>query len=202
MAQEQEAEEQRLLGLAKTGDIDAFNRLVAAHQDVVYGFAYRMLGRRADAEDATQEAFISAWKHVRMMRGNAFRAWIIRITRNKCYDIIRRGARRPTVSVDDEDANLAESLVSEEPSPEDRALSSEMREAIQRCINGLSPDHRTIVVLIDVMHYSYEQAAETVGIKIGSVKSRLNRARHRLRDCLRGVPGLLPSNMVGTEGAE
>lgn len=197
-----EEEEQRLVGLAKSGDIDAFNRLVAAHQDVVFGFTYRMLGRRADAEDATQEAFIAAWKHVRMMRGNAFRAWIIRIARNKCYDIIRRGARRPTVSVDDEDANLTETLVSEEPSPEDRALTSEMREAIQRCIGGLSADHRTVVVLVDVMHYTYEQTAETVGVKVGSVKSRLNRARRRLRECLRGLPGLLPSSMAGADGAE
>ena len=194
-----DSDEATLVALAKGGDVDAFNRLVLAHQDSVYGFAYRMLGNGADADDATQDAFVSAFEHIASLRGTAFRAWVMRIARNKCYDILRRGNRRREVSTDQDDSQLAETLPSGEASASEQAMSSEMRAAIERCIGRLGDDQRAVVVLVDVMHYSYEQVAETVGTSIGTVKSRLSRGRRRVRDCLRSVPGLLPASLMGDE---
>ena len=194
-----DSDEATLVALAKGGDVDAFNRLVLTHQDSVYGFAYRMLGNGADADDATQDAFVSAFEHIASLRGTAFRAWVMRIARNKCYDILRRGKRRREVSTDQEDSQLAETLPSGEASASEQAMSSEMRAAIERCIGRLGDDQRAVVVLVDVMHYSYEQVAETVGTSIGTVKSRLSRGRRRVRDCLRSVPGLLPASLMGDE---
>ena len=193
-------DEATLVALAKGGDVDAFNRLVLAHQDSVYGFAYRMLGNGADADDATQEAFVAAFEHIASLRGTAFRAWVMRIARNKCYDILRRGARRREVSTDDDESQFAETLPSGDASPSDQVLSKEMRDAIQHCIGSLGDDQRAVVVLVDVMRYSYDQAAETVGTSIGTVKSRLSRGRRRVRDCLRSVPGLLPDSFVEDDG--
>lgn len=195
-----ESDEATLVAMAKGGDIDAFNRLVLAHQDSVYGFAFRMLGNGADADDATQDAFISAYEHIASLRGTVFRAWVMRIARNKCYDIMRRGARRRELSTDNDDSQLAETLRSSEASPAEQAMSAEMREAIQRCIGRLGEDQRAVVVLVDVMHHSYEEVAESVGTSIGTVKSRLSRGRRRVRDCLRSVPGLLPTSLMGDGG--
>ena len=192
-----ELSESVLLAMAKDGDVDAFNRLVLTHQDSVYGFSYRMLGNSADADDATQETFISAWQHIGALRGTAFKSWVMRIARNKCYDVMRKGARRREVTVDDDESHLADTLPSGDASPSDQVLSAEMREAIQRCVRRLGQDQRAVVVLVDVMHYSYDQAADAVGASIGTVKSRLNRGRGRVRDCLRGVPGLLPRLLAG-----
>lgn len=195
-----ESDEATLVAMAKGGDIDAFNRLVLAHQDSVYGFAFRMLGNGADADDATQDAFISAYEHIASLRGTAFRAWVMRIARNKCYDVMRRGARRRELSTDNDDSQLAETLRSSEASPAEQAMSAEMREAIQRCIGRLGEDQRAVVVLVDLMHHSYEEVAESVGTSIGTVKSRLSRGRRRVRDCLRSVPGLLPTSLMGDGG--
>ena len=192
-----DSEDAKLVALAKGGDVDAFNRLVLAHQDAVYGFAFRMLGNGTDADDATQDAFVSAFEHIASLRGTAFRAWLMRITRNKCYDILRRGARRRELSTDDDDSQFAETVPSGEASPADHAISNEMRNAIQRCIGRLGEDQRAVVVLVDVMHYSYEEVAASVGTNIGTVKSRLSRGRRRVRDCLRSIPGLLPDRLMG-----
>ena len=104
------------------------------------------------------------------------------------------------MSTDDDESQLAETLPSNEASPSEQVMSLEMRDAIQHCIGGLGDDQRAVVVLVDVMHYSYEQVAETVGTNIGTVKSRLSRGRRRVRDCLRSVPGLLPASLMGDEG--
>ena len=193
-------DEATLVALAKGGDVDAFNRLVLAHQDSVYGFAYRMLGNGADADDATQEAFVAAFEHIASLRGTAFRAWVMRIARNKCYDILRRSARRREVSTDDDESQFAETLPSGDASPSDQVLSKEMLDAIQHCIGRLGDDQRAVVVLVDVMRYSYDLAAETVGASVGTVKSRLSRGRRRVRDCLRNSPGLLPDSFVEDDG--
>lgn len=189
--------EQLILAMARGGDVDAFNRLVAIHQDAVYGFSMSLTRQHAVADDVTQETFISAFRSISKMRGANVRGWLLRIARNKAYDHFRRQTRRRESSVDAEDAVFAERLASDNPSPADVAMNTELREAIEHCVGGLSHEHREVIVLIDVQGTSYDDASEVCGVNVGTIKSRLNRARRRVRDCLRGFPGLLPVGMAG-----
>lgn len=199
-------DESGLIQAARQGDLDAFNRLVLANQDIVYSQAYRMLGDAEVAADATQEAFISAYKHLDTYRGGSFRGWLLRIVTNACYDELRRRKRRPTVPLEPVDANEEEI---ESPSwmidpgelPEQAAVRKELAQAIQRCLDGLPDEFRLVVVLVDIQGLDYQEAAQAVGKPIGTVKSRLARARLRLRECLQSVWELLPStNRLVDEG--
>ncbi len=193
------SDEQVLLALARGGDVDAFNRLVATHQDAVYGFSLSLTKQPAAADDVTQETFISAFRSVARMRGSNFRAWLLTIARNKAYDHFRRQKRRRESSVDEDDSMFRERLTSDSPSPADVAMNSELRDALEHCVGALSNEHREVVVLIDVQGASYDTASEVCGVNVGTVKSRLNRARRRVRDCLRGFPGLLPAGLAGQQ---
>ena len=192
-----QADENLLLTMAMGGDVDAFNRLVAIHQNAVYGFAMSLTRQHALADDVTQETFISAFRSISKMRGGNFRAWLLRIARNKAYDHFRRQNRRRESSVDEEEAPFLATLPDDNPSPHAVAVNSELREALEHCVGGLSDQHREVIILIDVQGESYDEASEICGVNIGTVKSRLNRARRRVRDCLKGFPGLLPSGMAG-----
>lgn len=192
-----QVDENLLLTMAMGGDVDAFNRLVAIHQNAVYGFAMSLTRQHALADDVTQETFISAFRSISKMRGGNFRAWLLRIARNKAYDHFRRQNRRRESSVDEENAPFLATLTDDNPSPHAVAVNSELREALEHCVGGLSEEHREVIVLIDVQGESYDDASAVCGVNIGTVKSRLNRARRRVRDCLRGFPGLLPSGMAG-----
>ncbi len=192
-----QVDENLLLTMAMGGDVDAFNRLVAIHQNAVYGFAMSLTRQHALADDVTQETFISAFRSISKMRGGNFRAWLLRIARNKAYDHFRRQNRRRESSVDEENAPFLATLTDDNPSPHAVAVNSELREALEHCVGGLSDEHREVIVLIDVQGQSYDDASAVCGVNIGTVKSRLNRARRRVRDCLRGFPGLLPSGMAG-----
>ena len=192
-----QVDENRLLTMAKAGDVDAFNRLVAIHQNAVYGFAMSLTRQHALADDVTQETFISAFRSISKMRGGNFRAWLLRIARNKAYDHFRRQSRRRESSVDEEDAPFLATLTDDNPSPHAVAVNSELREALEHCVGGLSAEHREVIVLIDVQGRSYDDASAVCGVNIGTVKSRLNRARRRVRDCLKGFPGLLPNGLAG-----
>ena len=188
--------EHLVLAMAKNGDVDAFNRLVAMHQDSVYGFSLSLTRHQAIADDVTQETFISAFRSIPKMRGSNVKAWLLRIARNKAYDHFRRQNRRRELSVDDEDSTFRERLPSDNPSPMDMAINSELREALEHCVGALSHAHRELIVLIDVQDQSYDDAAEVCGANIGTVKSRLNRARHQVRDCLRSFPELLSDRLA------
>src|SRR5512143_4025106 len=101
-------DETALIQAARQGDLDAFNRLVLAYQDQVYAQAYRMMGEMEAAEDATQEAFISAFRSIQSYRGGSFRAWLLRIVTNASYDELRRRQRRPTTPLEPVDADEEE----------------------------------------------------------------------------------------------
>jgi RNA polymerase sigma-70 factor (ECF subfamily) len=189
-----------LLERAKRGDLDAFNRLVLSYQSLAYNLAYRIIDDPEAAADATQEAFIAAFRSLRSFRGGSFRAWVLRIVTNACYDELRRRKRRPSTSLDalgeaaegvaDEDGSGG--LTAAEEGPESAAERRELTRAIQRCIDRLPADYRTVVVLVDVQGFDYQEAAEVVSKPLGTVKSRLARARARLRDCLQAHGELLP----------
>jgi RNA polymerase sigma-70 factor (ECF subfamily) len=193
-------DEAGLIQDAQQGDLEAFNRLILAYQDRVYNQAFRVLGEYQSADDATQEAFISAYKNIRTFRGGSFRAWLLRIVTNACYDELRRKKRRPTTPlepVDDEGEEIESPHWIADPGelPEDNVARSELANAIQACLDQLSDDFRVVVVLVDVQGLDYLEASEIIGKPLGTIKSRLARARHRMRDCLQGFWELLPHAM-------
>jgi RNA polymerase sigma-70 factor (ECF subfamily) len=193
-------DEKALIQDALQGDLDAFNRLVLAYQDRVYNQAYRVLGESQAADDATQEAFISAYKNLRSFRGGSFRAWLLRIVTNACYDELRRRKRRPTTPlepVDDAGDEIESPHWISDPGelPEDNVVRSELGQAIQHCLDQLPIDFRIVVVLVDVQGMDYLEASEAIGKPLGTVKSRLARGRNRMRECLQGFWELLPMSM-------
>ena len=191
-------DEGALIQAAKEGDINAFNHLVQVYQDLVFNQAYRMMGEPDYAADASQEAFISAYRNIRSYRGGSFRAWLLRIVTNACYDELRRRQRRPTTSLEplDDGGEEIESpqwLADPGETPEDSLERTELGSAIQNCLDELPLDFRSVVILVDVQGMDYSEAALAVGKPVGTIKSRLARARTRLRDCLQGFGELLPA---------
>ena len=188
------------LRAAQRGGVEAFNRLVEHYQRQVYNVCYRTLGNTEDAADATQEAFLGAYRGLASFRGapDGFRPWLLRIAVNACYDQLRRRKRRPAESLEglgrdaDADAHLAERLSDPAPTPEQQALTRETARGIEAALARLSPDQRLTVVLCDVQGLSYDEAAQVMAVELGTVKSRLSRARAQLRDLLQRA-GELPS---------
>jgi RNA polymerase sigma-70 factor (ECF subfamily) len=183
-------DELTLIRDAQRGRVEAFNALVLAYQARAYNLAYRLLSDGEAAADATQEAFVSAYHNLRSFREGSFGAWLMRIVTNACYDELRRQKRRPTVSIDQTDDALQ--WMSPAENPEGAAQRAELNRAIQGCLDGLPIEQRTAAVLCDVQGYEYGEIAAIMGVSLGTVKSRLSRARDRLRDCLRAAGELLP----------
>jgi len=180
--------ESDLIRAAQCGDLRAFNQLVEWHQDAVYHTAYRIVGAADAADDASQDAFISAYKHIREYRGGSFKGWLLRIATNACYDQLRAQKRRPADSIDDllsrDDDREPADFVNGREGPEQHAERAELNRLLQSGIGALPDDQRIVLVLADVQGLSYEEIAAATGANLGTVKSRLNRARLRLRDWL------------------
>jgi len=190
-------DEPALIDAAQRGELDAFNRLVLQYQELAFNVALRVMGEEAAAADATQEAFISAYRSLRGYRGGSFRSWLLRIVTNSCYDELRRRKRRPSVSLEAlvEDSEIEGSVGTSDPAdnPEVAAQRHELIDAIQDCLTGLPPEFRIVAVLVDVQGLDYHEAAQSIGKPLGTVKSRLARARAKLRDCLKAYGELLPA---------
>lgn len=196
----QPQDDSALIRQAQHGSLNAFNALVLRHQDMVYSVSYRIMGDSASAADAAQEAFIAAFRRLSTYRGGSFRAWLLRIATNACYDELRRRKRRPVAPLEDgeqadpdERAAGAEVMADAQDGPERAAERAELARAIQGCLEGLPDDFRVVAVLADVQGYDYAEIAAVVGTPLGTVKSRLARARLRLRDCLQRYRELLPT---------
>lgn len=190
--------ESRLVELAQHGDMDAFNELVLKYQDMLYRIAVRILHDECAAEDAVQDALILAFRNLRSFRGGSFRSWLARVTVNASYDEVRRGRRRVSLPLEQftSDGDEVESpLWMRDPSagPEERAEVSELRRALHGCIKTLVPDYRLMVILVDMEGMSYEEAAQVARVPVGTVKSRLARARMQIRKSLQSYRSLLPS---------
>jgi RNA polymerase sigma-70 factor (ECF subfamily) len=190
-------DEAGLIAAAQQGQVDAFNELVLAYQHQVYNLAYRILGDPASASDAAQETFISTFQNIARFRGGSFRSYLLRIVSNRCYDELRRRKRRPATSFEDfgeeadEETNPA--LINGRERPEEYAERQEMARVIQAGIETLPPDQRVALVLSDVQGLSYQEIAEVTDVSLGTIKSRLARARGKLRDYLRSQGELLPA---------
>ncbi|MFO7320611.1 MAG: sigma-70 family RNA polymerase sigma factor [Chloroflexota bacterium] len=196
LPEDQLHDEAALIEVARRGDLSAFNALVLRYQNIVYTVAYRIMGDQQSASDATQEAFISAFRRLSTFRGGSFRSWLLRITANACYDELRRLKRRPATSLEElpsAESDDGPSLPDDTDTPEEVIEQSELRNAIQQCIQALGEDQRTVMVLSDVDGLSYQEIADVTGANLGTIKSRLSRARAAVRDCLQAVQELLPS---------
>ncbi len=190
-------DEAALILAAQRGDLEAFNRLVLFYQDMVYHQAYRMMGEAHTAEDATQETFIVAFHKLRSYRGGSFRSWLLRIVTNKCYDELRRRRRQPSVPLEprnpeEEEVEAPNWLADGRESPEMAAERMELARAIQECLKRLPPEFRAVVILVDLQGMDYQEAAQASGAPLGTVKSRLARARASMQRCLQSFRELLP----------
>lgn len=175
--------------MAQTGDLDAFNHLVLAYQDLIYHHARSILGESDSSEDATQETFIKAFRGLPHYRGGSFRAWLLRIATNTCYDELRRSKDHYLVddwlvNQDGEEYDLLEIIPSPEPPLDDQVVQGELDAAIQRGLNRLPVEYRAAAVIVDILGFNYAEAAESLGVPVGTVKSRLARARRGLRQYL------------------
>jgi RNA polymerase sigma-70 factor (ECF subfamily) len=194
-------DEVQAIQAAQAGDLPAFNRLVMAYQGMAYNVAYRIVGDADAAADACQEAFISAFKAIKKFRGGSFKSWILRIVTNACYDHLRYTGRRPADSLEEvtENPQYSPKLVSDHEHPEEYALRQELNEVIQLGIETLPADQRVVLVLSDVQGFTYQEIADITGVSLGTVKSRLSRARAKLRDYLVAQQELLPAQYRLTE---
>jgi len=192
-------DETNLINSAQNGDIEAFNRLVLAYQEQVYNVALRMLLNEDLAEDATQDAFLSAYRHISHFRGGSLRAWLLRIVTNRCYDELRLQKRKPQEPLHPVDGETGEEqedppyLRDNHDLPEEALARKQLESAIHNCIEGLSNEYRSAVVLVDIQGLDYKQASQVIKKPIGTLKSRLARARLGLQDCLQGAWELLPA---------
>lgn len=196
-------DENALIREAQRGSLDAFNALVLTYQDSAYNLAYRLLSDGDEAADITQKAFISAYRNLTSFRGGSFRAWLLRMVTNACYDELRRRKRHPTIALEplDQDEEEVESpfwLADEDPSPEQVMVNRELELALQHCLEDIPPEFRAVVVLVDVEGRDYQEVAGVIDKPLGTVKSRLARARLKLRDCLRYFLGTYPDAGAST----
>lgn len=187
---------QAQIAAAQRGDVQAFNRLILAYQGMAYNLAYRILGDGEAAADVTQEAFLKAFQGLRGYRGGSFRAWLLRIVTNACYDYLRSRQRRPSDSLEgllEESPDHSLLMREEGESPDEYLLRAELNDVIQAGIATLPPDQHAVLILSDILGFSYQEIAEIASLNLGTVKSRLSRARERLRAFLLEHEELLPA---------
>ncbi|HEV8339154.1 MAG TPA: sigma-70 family RNA polymerase sigma factor [bacterium] len=169
-------QEAALIARSQGGDLQAFDRLVAAHEDRIYHAAYRITGNADDARDAAQEAFLKAFRALpRYRHESAFSTWLHRIAVNASLDLVRRRPHVPPLPL--EDVALPASV----GNPEPEAERSDLQRRVHQALGRLPHDHRVIIVLRDLQGLAYEEVAEVLRIPIGTVRSRLSRAREALR---------------------
>ena len=180
---------------AQKGDLEAFNQLVLSYQDRIFNLTARILGDYDSGEDITQNTFLTAYLNFPRFRNGSFRSWLFRIATNLCYDVHRRYKRYPVMSLENE--VLTEERISplydfsgSSILPEMEVERHEVEQIIQQALNQLDADQRTVVVLVDQLDFDYRETAQVLGIPIGTVKSRLARARLHLRQLLSNSDGI------------
>jgi RNA polymerase sigma-70 factor (ECF subfamily) len=177
--------EQELIRRSQAGDRRSFDQLVARAYPLVFNTAYRILGDHDLAADATQSSFVRAYRSLHTFRGSSsFTTWLYRIVSNVCLDMVRRQKRQTqSLTLDSDEEPQAERDIPDETNhPERVAIETELQRAVHGALQKLSPEHRVVLTLYDLAGFTYEEIADTLGLPLGTVKSRLNRARLALRD--------------------
>lgn len=200
-----EKQEQQWVEAARQGDQSAFEQLVHLYEKRVLALTTRMCKNPADAEEAAQEAFLSAWQGLPFFRGDAsFSTWLYRLASNACVDLLRREGRHQSAagpSLNDEEVQLE--VPDTAPSPQEQAERSELRQQIEAGLQALTPDHRQVLLLREMHQLSYDEIAQTLDVDVGTVKSRINRGRKQLRNFLLRSGNFSPppaSKEAGKEG--
>ena len=178
-----------LVGRARRGDREAFTQLIEQYQVPLYNMALRMVGGPDDAADITQEAFLRAWEKIRTLREAPFKSWLFQIAANLCYDFFRRG-KRYGVMPEDDHASKIMGLGIATPDPQERAEVNEKINLVRDSIAALEHDMRVAIVLRDVNGMAYEEIAAVLRVPLGTVKSRIARARAQVQEQLQQHPDL------------
>ena len=177
-------EETHLIQSAVTGNLAAFNQLVEMHQGSLYWWAYSLVKDEAAAEDIVQSTFITAYERLGSFRGGSFKGWLFTIVRNRSYDELRRRKRHPSLSLEEpseNDLSALELIPDSIPNPEDYLITTEQEELINQMLNQLPDVFQQVVRLIDMEGLDYQETANILGLPLGTVKSRLTRARLKMR---------------------
>ena len=197
--------EQQLVDAARNGNEAAFEELVRLYEKRVLALTNRMCRNPEDAAEAAQEAFISAWQGLKFFRGDSsFSTWLYRLASNACVDLLRREGRHQTAagpSLNDEEVNI--DVADTAATPHEAAEQQELRELIEEGLQALSPDHRQVLILREMHQLSYDEIAQSLDIDVGTVKSRISRARKQLRNFLIASGNFSPpasSKKTGREG--
>lgn len=193
--------EKLLVKKSQSGDIEAFEQLVSAYDRRAYNIAYRVMGNEEDAKDMAQEAMLRVYRSIKDFKGqSSFSTWLYRIVTNVCLDELRRRKNDKHVSIDStiqtEDGELHIELSSDKETPETAYERVEQRELIKKAIGELNDEYRSVIVLRDIQGFSYEEISNMLECSLGTVKSRINRARAMLRDKLKGSMELSRKNIV------
>ncbi len=188
-----EQPDDQLASLSKDGSLDAFNMLVERYQQPVYNLCLRLLGNQQGAEDATQEAFLSAYRAISRFQGGSLRSWLLRIAANQCKDELRRHKRKYRAgSLEEIFDTIDQPVEVSDPaeSPPTRVERAEVARSLQDALMQLPFYQRRAIVLVDVLGYPYDEAAEMCETTTGTIKSRIHRAREKLRGIVRRNPEL------------
>ena len=185
---------QQVVGGIESGSMYALAAmgLVLIYQSIVYNTALRIMNDSQAADDLAQTAFISAWQHMDTFKGNSFKPWILRITINACYDELRRQRRHPAVPLEpvtpdgNEENEDACWLIDPAAHPKEVSEKKETLSMVLECLEALPEDYRTAMAMIDVQEMNYQETADILQKPLGTIKSRLLRARLRMRECLQG----------------
>ena len=173
-----------LVERARSGDVTAFNDIVAVHQDFLHALVARTVPDRDQADDVTQEAFFRAWRQMGSFRGGSLRSWLARIAVNAAIDLQRARKRRPVQPYPELEDETWQPPTGEDADPEATVTRAERIHALSEALGRITPDQRAAIVLFDVEGFDYGEIAQMTGVSLGTVKSRIHRGRLALRDLL------------------
>ena len=193
--------EQLLLERAKAGDVAAFEKLIEAYQKKIFNLAYRMTGNFDDAGDMAQEALVRIFKSIANFREqSSFSTWVYRITTNVCLDELRKKKNKKVYSLDEEihaeDGEIQRQIMSDDPLPDEIAEKEELKRIVNSAINSLPEEQKIVITLRDLQGLSYDEISEVLDCPVGTVKSRINRARQALKNVLMNKRELLYEHYV------
>lgn len=200
--------EQEWIARAKAGDMQAFEALILQHEKIVYNVALRMMNHSEDARDISQEVFLKAYKSIGQFDERAmFSTWLYRITTNTCIDELRRRKGKQSYSLEEEleseEGSMQRQIADEGETPEESLLRAERVDELKKALAQLTEEHRLAVILRDIRGLSYEEIAEIMNLPMGTVKSRISRARNQLKQeilKIRERKDDLPRHKKGKEG--